>query len=237
MSLGSSSPWAGSRLSNSGPNAGSPWSHLSRRTTHRNSVASTTAAISCPWRVAIYGPFGCRGLKKLDKPLFRFLHLPHHGRLQVCPDRIHLYYLSRTWQLAGKAFLAWAVALSEGTVSTVFPAVLVSHECLWDADRGGDLAGPGSQRRASPASAIICVQASSPEARTTISHQTRFWDQPLRQVRSPVPFAHQILAPGTPPVAEFHAREPAALPETAVARGGRKWVGWVEPRTVRATGF
>jgi hypothetical protein len=79
-----------------------------------NSVASTTTAISCPWRVAIYGPFGCRGLKKLDKPLFRFLHLPPHGRLQACLDRIHLYYLSRTWQLAGKALLAWAVALSEG---------------------------------------------------------------------------------------------------------------------------
>jgi hypothetical protein len=49
----------------------------------------------------------------------------------------------------------------------------------------------GSQRRALPVRASICVQASNSQARATISHQTWFWAKPFSQgrFRSLVSFA------------------------------------------------
>ena len=97
------------------------------------------------------------------------------------------------------------------------------REGLQPGDCGGDLAGPGpafgelsrrrrpprarrpatenrrsrsrfgSQRRAVPVRASICVQASSSQARATISHQSWFWAKPFSgRFRSPVSFALRI---------------------------------------------
>jgi hypothetical protein len=68
----------------------------------------------------------------------------------------------------------------------------------------------GSQRRAVPVRASSWVQASSSQARETISHQSWFWAKPWRgRFRSPVSFAQRIRSSqrGPLPVAEFQVSE------------------------------
>ena len=66
----------------------------------------------------------------------------------------------------------------------------------------------GSQRRAGPARASICVQASRSQASATISHQSWFCANPFSgRLRRPVSLAQRILAACPAAVPELQVRE------------------------------